>query len=135
MGFGGDTSGMMRALQASPGYQARLMQGERALKAQIAASGGFGSGKALTAATQYGQDYASNEYGNRLNQLAAMSDAGQSTSSTMGGLGTNFAANQGNIWTGVANAQGAAGMAGANARQSGLLGILNAGARAYGAKG
>lgn len=134
MGLGGDTSGMMRALQASPGYQARLLQGQRALQASQAAGGGLGSGKALTAASEYNQDYAANEYGNRLNQLAGLSGTGQSTASTMGGLGANYAMNQGNIWTGMANAQGAAGMAGANARQSGLLGVLNLGARAYGAK-
>jgi len=110
MGMGGDTAGQMRALQASPGYQARLLQGQKGLNAGLAASGGMGSGKSITAGSMYNQDYASNEYGNRLNQLAAMSGTGQTTANQMGGLGANYAQQQGNIWTGVANAQGAAGM-------------------------
>ena len=134
MGFGGDTAGMMKALQSSPGYQARLMQGERSLKAQTAAGGGVGSGKAMVAANSFGQDYASNEYDKRLNQLALKSGMGRDTSGAMAGLSANFAANQGNIYTGVANAQGAAGIAGANSRQSGLLGVLGLGARAFGAR-
>jgi hypothetical protein len=134
MGMGGDSAGALRALQSSPGYQQRLLQGQRGLAAGIGARGGMGSGKALTAGSIFNQDYASNEYGNRLNQLAGLAGTGQSTATTMGGLGANYAQQQGNIYTGVANAQGAAGMAGANARQSGLLGMLGAGATIYGAK-
>lgn len=133
MGMGGDTAGAMRALQSTPGYQSRLLQGQRSNAAGLSARGGMGSGKSLVAGNMFNQEFASNEYGNRLNQLAALSGTGQSTANTMGGLGANYATQQGNIYTGVANAQGAAGMAGANARQSGLLGILNIGAKAYGA--
>jgi hypothetical protein len=134
MGMGGDAAGAMRSLQSSPGYQARLLQGQRGLAAGIGARGGMGSGKALTAGSIFNQDYASNEYGNRLNQLAGLAGTGQATAGTMSGLGANYAQQQGNIYTGVANAQGAAGMAGANARQSGLLGLFGAGASMYGAK-
>lgn len=134
MGLGGDTTGAMRTLQNSPGYRSRMLEGERALKAATFAGGGVGSGKAITAATRYNQDYASNEFTSRLNQLAALSGTGQATASNLGQYGANYAANQGNLWTGVANAQGAAGIAGATARQSGLLGMLQVGARMYGAK-
>lgn len=125
MGMGGDTVEQMRQLQSAPGYQFRLSQGQRALDAGLSSRGGMGSGKAMNAATQYGQDYASNEYGNRLNQLAGMSGTGQSTAGGMAGMGNQFAQNQGSLLTQGANAQGAAGMAGANARQSGLANLAN----------
>jgi hypothetical protein len=47
-------------------------------------------------------------------------------------MGANYANNQGNLWTNNANAQGAAGMAGANARQSGLWNGINLGAKVLG---
>ena len=122
MGLGGDTAGALAALQSSPGYRARLEQGSRALEGSLAARGGMGSGKAMTAAQGWGQDYASNEYANRLNQLGALSGTGQSTAGTLAGLGQNYATGMGNIWQNMANTQGAAGIAGQNAWQSGLLG-------------
>jgi len=127
MGLGGDTQSAMTALRNAPGYQARLQQGERALAGSTAARGGMGSGKAMTAATGWGQDYASNEYANRLNQLAGLSGTGQSTAGSLADLGQNYAQGMGNIWQSAANAQGAAGIAGQNAWQSGLLGGLGAG--------
>src|SRR4030042_1184307 len=66
MGLGGDSVGAMRSLQSSPGYMSRLAQGQRSMEGGMAARGGMGSGKSLVAGQQYGQDYASNEYGNRL---------------------------------------------------------------------
>lgn len=127
MGLGGDTQAAMAALQRSPGYQARLQQGSRALEGSTAARGGMGSGKAMTAAQGWGQDYASQEYGNRLNQLAGLSGTGQSTAGSLAGMGQNYARGMGDIWQNMANAQGAAGIAGQNAWQSGILGGLGAG--------
>lgn len=132
MGLNGDSAGAMRTLQNSPGYQFRLSQGQKSLDAGLAARGGMGSGKSLVAGNIFNQDNASSEYGNRLNQLAGLSGTGQSTAGQLGQLGANYATNQGNIYTGVANAQGAAGIAGANSRQSGLLGVLNLAANGAG---
>lgn len=131
MGLGGDTQGSLASLMNSPGYQFRLQEGQRGLEGGLAARGGMGSGKAMTAATQYGQNFASNEYGNRLNQLAGLSGTGQSAASNMGNAGMNYAGNVGNVLMSNANAQGAAGMAGANARQSGLLGGAQLGLNMY----
>lgn len=131
MGLGGDTQGSLASLMNSPGYQFRLQEGQRGLEGGLAARGGMGSGKAMTAATQYGQNFASNEYGNRLNQLAGLSGTGQSAASNMGNAGMNYAGNVSNVLTGNANAQGAAGMAGANARQSGILGGAQLGLNLY----
>jgi hypothetical protein len=127
MGLGGDTASSLRSLQSAPGYQSRLQQGNRALEGGLAARGGMGSGKSATAASGWNQEFASNEYANRLNQLAGLSGTGQSTASGLANLGQNYAQGMGNIWQGNANAQGAAGIAGQNAWQSGVLGGLGAG--------
>lgn len=50
--------------QNDPGYQFRLAEGQKALERSAAARGTATGGAALKAAARYGQDYASNEYGN-----------------------------------------------------------------------
>lgn len=126
-GLSGDPSSSLAALQSSPGYQFRLKTGRQGLDAGSASRGGMGSGKAATSASGWNQDFASNEYGNRLNQLAGLSDTGQTTGQNMANLGNQYAANQGNLWTGNANAQGAAGISGANTHASSLYGLANLG--------
>jgi hypothetical protein len=122
MGLNGTTD-TLAELQNDPGYQFRLNQGQKSLDAGLAARGGMGSGKSLTAGIDYNQGFASQEYSNRLNQLAGLSGTGQTTGTQMANNGMNFANNQGSLWTNNANMQGAAGIAGANARQSGLFGL------------
>lgn len=55
--------------QADPGYNFRLSEGLKALDRQAAARGGMMSGAALKAAGRYGQDVASQEYGNAFNRF------------------------------------------------------------------
>jgi len=131
MGLGGDTAGAMRSLQSSPGYQSRLAMGERSLAGSSAARGGMGSGKALMAAGNYGQDYASNEYGNRLSQLANLSGTGQSAAAGQAAAGQQYAGNMSNLITGGANAEAASGMAASQATQSSLLGGAQLGLAGY----
>lgn len=49
-------------LNADPGYQFRMDQGQKALENSAAVRGGVLSGAQLKAATRYGQDYGSQEY-------------------------------------------------------------------------
>jgi len=63
----------LEALQADPGYQFRLQQGNQALERSLAAQGLSGSGAALQAAQEYGQGLANqtyNDYFARQNQIA-----------------------------------------------------------------
>ena len=105
--------------QNDPGYQFRLQQGLKALQNSAAASGTLLSGGTGKALQRYGQDYASNEYGNvynralgqyqqnynifkqnqadQFNRLAAMSGVGQTAANTLGNLGQSSAANISNI--------------------------------------
>lgn len=63
-----------------PGYNFRLLEGQKAIDRSAAARGGTQSGAALRAATRYGQEAGSQEYGraydryqtNRSNQLAPL---------------------------------------------------------------
>jgi len=55
--------------QTDPGYNFRLSEGLKAIDRQAAARGGMMSGAALKAAGRYGQDVASQEYGNAFNRF------------------------------------------------------------------
>ena len=134
MGLGGDSANQLSALANSPGYRFRLQQGQQALDAGLAARGGMGSGKSMAAANEYGQNFASNEYGNRLNQLAGLSGTGQNVAQNMGTMGANYAQNYGGTLQGGANALGSAYLNAANATQSSLLGGANLGLGIYRAK-
>jgi hypothetical protein len=50
-------------MKADPGYQARLNEGMKSLQNSQAAQGGLLSGNAIRGGIEYGQDYASNEFG------------------------------------------------------------------------
>jgi hypothetical protein len=118
---------------ADPGYGFRLSEGQKALDRQAAARGGLISGGALKAATRYGQEMGSQEFGNafnraltsyntdvaRENQLynrqAALAGIGQTATNFTNTAGAANAAN-------VGNAYGAAGQAAA----SGYMGAANA---------
>lgn len=129
-----------------PGYEWRLQQGQKALDRQGAAAGRFLSGSQLQASSDYNQGAASQEYqsaynralgtfgtneGNRFNAYQAnfnnavnplLSLAGSATlgSQNLGSAGSQVAAQVGSNLQNNANAQGAAGIAGANAVTSGL---------------
>ena len=116
----------MDQFQADPGYQFRLSEGLKGLDRQAAARGGLISGAALKAATRYGQDMGSQEYGNafnryqtersaQLNPLQSLAGVGQTAATQMGNTGTTMATNVGNAYE-----------SGANARASGYVGQVNA---------
>jgi hypothetical protein len=141
LGLGGNTNALgygkysrdfgMSDFEKDPGYDFRLTEGLKALDRQAAARGGMISGKALKAAGRYGQDYASNEYGNafnryqinrsnQLNPLAALAGMGQGAtnvlSSAAGQFGDRFSAGAADI----GNAQAAGRMGMANAISGGV---------------
>lgn len=133
MGMGGDTAGAMRALQSAPGYQFRQQEGLRNLEGGLAARGGMGSGKAMAAGQNYAQGLASQEYGNRLSQLAGLSGAGQSAAAGQGQQGMQYAGRMSDLMTGAANAYGAGQIGQANASQQGWLGGAQLGLAGYNA--
>ena len=99
----------MDQFQQDPGYAFRMREGLKALDRTAAARGGLLGGNQLRGVTQFGQDLASQEYGNafnryqaeraaRLNPLQSLAGMGQSNAATMaqqaGQFGQNMAENQ-----------------------------------------
>lgn len=115
----------MADFTADPGYAFRLSEGQKALDRSAAARAGLQSGAALKAATRFGQDMGSQEFGNayaryqtnRANQLQPLANL-----QTVGVNATNQqAAQAGQYGTNVANLLGQAGQATA----AGQLGAAN----------
>ncbi len=92
----------------STGYQFRLGQGLDALNSGFAGSGLLQSGAALKAATEYGQNFASNEFGNYLGALQNQQGMGLSGASALAGVGQNYvgqvSGNNNSAGTAAANA-------------------------------
>jgi hypothetical protein len=116
----GDIMGSM-----DPSYSFRFSEGLKALDRQAASRGGLISGGALKAAQRYGQDYASQEFGNAYNRLAGLANVGQTATNTIGNAGSNFASNAGNTIMAGANARASGYVGGANALTGGLNQYLN----------
>lgn len=121
-----------------PGYDFRMSEGQKALERSAAARGGLQSGGTLKALSRYGQDFASNEYGNvynrfnadrdrRYGRLSTLAGGGQGANASNATGGMNYANNAGSNMMGAANAQGAAGIASANAWGNTLSGLSKAG--------
>lgn len=117
-------------MQADPGYQFRMSQGQRAVENSAAARGGLLSGNTARALTEYGQDYGSNEFQNILNRYAALSGVGQSQTQNLGAQRASMAGNVGNAMmsAGQARASGYTGMSNA------LTDAMSSGMGLYGAK-
>lgn len=121
----------MADFQQDPGYGFRLSEGLKALDRQAAARGGLISGAALKAAGRYGQDMASQEYGNafnrfqtqrgqQFNRLASMAGLGQTAVNQTGQMGMNTAGQMGQNMIGAGNARASGYMGQANAIAGGL---------------
>lgn len=127
----------MADYQKDPGYDFRLSEGQKALDRSAAAAGGLQSGAALKAASRFGQDYASNEYGkaydrfntdktNQFNRLASLAGVGQMANNALSSAGQNYANQYSNLAMINASNQGNAALSAGNARASSYSGLGNA---------
>lgn len=132
----------MDDFQKDPGYDFRMKEGQKAIERSAAAKGGLQSGGTLKALARYGQDYASNEYQNaysrfnadrdrRFNRLSSLAGLGQTANQMSSAASSGYANNVGDILMNNANAQGAAGIAGANAWGNSLNNIGRLGMDLY----
>jgi hypothetical protein len=108
-----------------PSYSFRFQEGLKALDRQAAVRGGLISGGALKAAQRYGQDFASQEFGNAYNRLAGLAGVGQTATNTMGNAAGAFGTNAGNLMTSAGAARASGYVGGANALTGGLNQYLN----------
>lgn len=134
--------------QNDPGYQARLKLGTDAIQRSAAARGGVVTGGTAKALDTYGQDYASNEYGNvynralstfgtnfnayntnqtnQFNRLAALSGVGQQQAQQLATQGQNASNNVTSNLLGTAQQQGQDYQNAGAATASGYVGSGNA---------
>lgn len=114
---------------ADPGYAFRLSEGQKGLDRQAAARGGLISGAALKAAGRYGQEMASQEFGNaynrfrdtqslRRNALAGVAGYGPTAASSINASGQNYANTAGNTMVGQGETSANALLAAQRARSS-----------------
>ena len=127
-----------------PGYGFRMSEGLKALDRSASARGGLLSGAALKGITRYGQDMASQEYGNsfnraltgynanrgaqdtQYNRLASQAGLGQTAMGQTQNAAQNYATNVGNTFQGQGNAMAAGTVGGANAITGGISSGINA---------
>ena len=125
-------------LASDPGYKFRQAEGQKGVERSAASRGGLFSGAAGKALTRFNQDYSANEFQNAYNRdtgdknriygmLSGTAGAGQNAAVQQGAAGSNYANSYANNTIGAANAQGAAGMAQANA----WGGAINSGVNYY----
>jgi hypothetical protein len=122
---------------ADPGYAFRMGEGAKAIERSAAARGGVLGGGTLKALTRYNQDYASNEFGSafsrwnaqnneQYNRLAGVAGVGQTANAADQQAGSLYSQQYGANVTGAANANAAAGIAGANSINNALGTGVNA---------
>ena len=121
--------------QQDPAYQFDVQQGLAAIANSNSVRGGALSGGALKAASNYGQQQASNEYQNaysrftqnqnqNFNQLSSMAGQGLQGSQALGQLGGQFSNLQSNIWGNIGTAQAAGTLGAAQAQETGTTGAF-----------
>lgn len=117
----------------STGYQFRLGQGMDAINGGYAGAGTLQSGAALKAINDYGQNMASQEFGNYLGYLGNQQGVGLSGGSALAGVGQNFANSLTAINDNRASAIGNAALVrGNNNPFANALGMVGGGLLGYG---
>lgn len=123
LGLGARPEGY-QGFTATPGYDFRLREGQRALEASAAARGGLNSGAAMRDLMRFGQDYGSNEYGNYFARLGARADTGMGAAQMSGAASQQAAAGVSNALGNIGNARAAGAIGGANALTGGIQNML-----------
>jgi len=119
-------------LQMDPGYGFRLNEGVKALERSAAARGGLMSGATGKALQRYGQDVASQEFGNAYNRLAELAQIGPAAAGVMNTLGQNYATGAGNIYGAMGQTAGQAQLARGSVYGNMLNQLGGIGGRAFG---
>lgn len=120
-----------------PSYKFRMSEGLKGVEASAAARGGALSGGALKGIQQYGQEVASQEYGNaynrfnadrdrRFNRLSSIAGLGQTATRDVAQQGSSMAGRVGDLMTQAGNARASGYVGSANAINQGLGTVANA---------
>jgi len=112
-----------RGFEASPSYQFRVSEGNRAIDASASARGGLFSGATRKEQMRFNQGIAAQEYNNYVNRLAALAGVGQSATGSVAAAGQANAANQGNALMNAGAARASGYRAIGQGIQTGIQGI------------
>jgi len=110
-------------IMQDPGYQFRLGEGMKAINAAAAARGLANSGRTLKELARFGQDYATQEYGNAFNRQMNLAGMGQNAANTLGQFQGQYGQGVGNAFLGLGNASAAKQVGQAN-REAQLTGQI-----------
>jgi hypothetical protein len=109
---------------ASPGYQFRFNEGQRAIDRGAAARGLLHSGAAVKAEQNFGQGLASQEFGNFTNTLMGIAGTGQQATNTTVAAGQNAANNISQAYGQAGNARASSYANTGSAINSGINNVL-----------
>jgi hypothetical protein len=121
-----EQGGPASAFIASPDYQFRLAEGNKAIERSAAARGLLGSGATLKAANDYAQNTASGEYGNWWNRMAGLAGVGQAATNTGIAAGQASTGNILNAYQQSGNARASSYVNTGSAINSGINNVLSA---------
>lgn len=108
---------------ASPGYQFRFGEGQRAVESGAASKGMLMSGGTLKDLTRFGQGVAAADYNDQFNRVMAVAGGGQQAATSTAGLGQNYANSASGILGNIGQAK-ASGYAGQTQAIQGTLSNL-----------
>jgi len=115
----------MSVFFASPDYQFRLNEGQKAIDRSAAARGGLLSGGAQREGIRYSSNLASGEYGAFVDRLMQQAGLGSTGIGASAAAGANTASNVGNAAIYGGNAKGSAYMQGASAINNSVQGGIS----------
>lgn len=118
-----DAESAFDTFRNSSGYQFRLGEGLNAVNSGYAGAGALQSGAAMKDINEYGQNFASNEFGKYTGLLQNQQGVGLSAGNALAGVTTNFANNASNISQNNADSASNAAVARANNRNGLYSGI------------
>lgn len=108
---------------ASPGYDWRFNEGQRAVEGSAASKGLLMSGGNLKDLTRFGQGLAAADYNDQFNRTMAVASGGQQAATNSANFGQNYANSATNTLGNIGQAK-ASGYAGVNQAIQGTLGNL-----------
>lgn len=121
-------------VENTPGYQAQLSEGLKAIDRASPLRGGMYSGRRMKALQAEGQKTFGSYYDNWLNRVGGVAGQQTGTAGAIAGAGQATANNVSNLMTSSAAAKGDAKVNSANAWSNGLNNLMTTGAYLYGAR-
>jgi hypothetical protein len=93
-------------LEATPGYQFRLDEGQKRIERSKAARGDLFSGNTLRAIEEFGQNVATDEYEKHVNRLQSLAGAGQTAATNTASLNVQEGNNVANLYGNIGDIRG-----------------------------